>query len=351
MADRWCTASKVNEAPFPFESQTQTRILEQGRGRKKKKKMMIVAMWMIRRNLWIVALFLLLSPLRRAAPESAKPRYDDCAPCLCGRQVISYPFWLIGRQQRYCGHPSFGLTCIDDTGALFLTVFNINFYVLRIFYSVSSVHFTLGDADSDSCAFFFGRNTTMVFPFSVTASNKQIFFLFDCFGPTSAIPGSYQNVSCPRLNTWVMFGGEYDPVRTRSPDANCSVGWVPVMGDSNVSAGSNYSALLRAGWIANYTAKDCSECADSGGRCGYDINNTKTRQGSICICRDGVHLGSCRSEYRPIAEFYDRITLSQFPIAEFRFRFRFSVLAAGRKNSHRILLAAGKGSSCSNPKP
>ncbi|XP_074574408.1 cysteine-rich receptor-like protein kinase 19 [Curcuma longa] len=251
-------------------------------------------MWLTRRNLWIPALFFLLSSLQRAAPGSATPLYDDCAPQRCGgQQEVRFPFWIIDRQPSYCGPPAFGLTCINDTGDLFLTVLNINFYVLQIFYSNSSVHFTLRDA----CDFLPGINTTGFFPFSVSASNKQIFFLYNCSGPESDIPRSYQNMSCPRFNT-VMFGGEYDPVRTRSPDPNCTVGVVPVMGDSNISAGSNYSALLRAGWMANYTyaARDCRQCAASGGRCGYDANNTSTRQGSICLCPSGVHLGDCSSD-------------------------------------------------------
>ncbi|XP_074590727.1 G-type lectin S-receptor-like serine/threonine-protein kinase At1g11300 [Curcuma longa] len=253
-------------------------------------------MWLIRRNLWIPALFLLLSSLQRAAPESATPHYDDCAPQRCGgHQVVRYPFWIIDSQPSYCGPPAFGLTCIDDTGDLFLTVLNTNFYVLQIFYSNSSVHFTLRDADS--CDFVPGINTTGFFPFSFSASNKQIFFLYNCSGPESAILSRYQTMSCPRFKT-VMFGGEYDPVRTRSPDPNCTVGVVPVMGDSNIRAGSNYSALLRAGWMANYTSRNCSECAASGGRCGYDANDTSTLQGSICICPNGVHLGSCSSDMK-----------------------------------------------------
>ncbi|XP_042460462.1 LEAF RUST 10 DISEASE-RESISTANCE LOCUS RECEPTOR-LIKE PROTEIN KINASE-like 1.2 [Zingiber officinale] len=255
-----------------------------------------ITMWLTRRNLWTPALFLLLSSLQSAVPESTTPSYDDCAPQRCGHQVVSYPFWIIDHQPSYCGPPAFALTCLNDTGALFLTVLNIKFYVLRIFYSNSSVHFTLGDADS--CAFLLSRNTTGVFPFSASDSNKQIFFLFNCSGSDSAIPRSYQNMSCPRLNTRVMFGGEYDPARTRSPDPNCTVGLVSVMGDSNISAGSNYTALLRAGWMTNYSARSCSECAASGGRCGYDANNTSTSQDNICICPNGVHLGSCRSEIR-----------------------------------------------------
>ncbi|XP_042458165.1 receptor-like serine/threonine-protein kinase SD1-7 [Zingiber officinale] len=249
-------------------------------------------MWLSRRNLWIPALFLLLSSLQPAASESVTPSYDDCAPQRCGHQVVSYPFWIIDHQPSYCGPPGFALTCRNDTGVLFLTVLNINLYVLRIFYSNSSIHFTLGDAN-DSCTFLLSRNTTGVFPFSASDSNKHIFFLFNCSESDSAIPRSYQNMSCPRFNTRVLFGGEYDPVRTRSPDPNCTVGVLPVMGDSNISAGSNYSALLLAGWMASYTAKSCSKCAASGGRCGFDANNTSTSQGSICICPNGVHLGSC----------------------------------------------------------
>ncbi|KAG6525323.1 LEAF RUST 10 DISEASE-RESISTANCE LOCUS RECEPTOR-LIKE PROTEIN KINASE-like 1.2 [Zingiber officinale] len=265
-----------------------------------------ITMWLSMRNLWIPALFLLLSSLQPAASESAAPSYDDCAPQRCGHQVVSYPFWIIDHQPSYCGPPAFALTCRNDTGALFLTILNIRFYVLQIFYSNSSVHFTLGDANV-SCAFLLSRNTSGFSPFSASDSNKQIFFLFNCSGSDSAIPSSYQNMSCPRFNTRVQFGGEYDPARTLSPDPNCTVGVVPVMGDSNISAGSNYSALLLAGWIANYTAKSCSKCAASGGRCGYNANNTSTRQGNICICPNGVQLKTC----------------------------------SRKKNSHTILLAAG----------
>ncbi|KAL1357939.1 hypothetical protein AAHE18_05G290500 [Arachis hypogaea] len=46
---------------------------------------------------------------------------------------------------------------------------------------------------------------------------------------------------------------------------------------------------LRRGFLMNWTAKNCSECSNSGGRCGFDQDHYAFR----CYCRDRIDSENC----------------------------------------------------------
>jgi hypothetical protein len=53
--------------------------------------------------------------------------------------------------------------------------------------------------------------------------------------------------------------------------------------------GENYGEVLKMGFLMNWTARNCSTCERSGGRCGFENNEF------ICFCRDRPRLKSCEA--------------------------------------------------------
>lgn len=49
----------------------------------------------------------------------------------------------------------------------------------------------------------------------------------------------------------------------------------------------NYAEILKMGFVLNWTAHGCSNCENSGGRCGYDNNEF------VCFCHDGPRVKTC----------------------------------------------------------
>ncbi|XP_042382954.1 LEAF RUST 10 DISEASE-RESISTANCE LOCUS RECEPTOR-LIKE PROTEIN KINASE-like 1.2 [Zingiber officinale] len=236
--------------------------------------------------------FFFLSSLQRTLQQQAPPTpsYDSCAPQLCGNHSVRYPFWISGHQPSFCGGDPlsyFGLTCHNETGTLFSIFFGFDFLVRQIFYSNQSVHLALAGGADEFCRLVVATNATDAHPFALSLSNKRILFLLNCSNPGNR----YQDMSCPGFASPALFAGEY--VANRTP-TNCSFSIVPVLGYSDVSLGSNFTALLTAGWVANWTARSCQTCDETGGRCGYDNGTTSPMPGFICMCPHGVSRRSCQ---------------------------------------------------------
>lgn len=53
------------------------------------------------------------------------------------------------------------------------------------------------------------------------------------------------------------------------------------------------NSMLRIGIEMNWIARNCRECADSGGRCGYNNESSSNMQ---CFCAHGPYPPTCPSE-------------------------------------------------------
>ncbi|KAG5603877.1 hypothetical protein H5410_025369, partial [Solanum commersonii] len=64
---------------------------------------------------------------------------------------------------------------------------------------------------------------------------------------------------------------------------------VEMLGDEGSNRDVDYLVLLRRGFRLKWAAINCSECAESGGHCGFDVINYKFE----CFCTDRPHASSC----------------------------------------------------------
>ncbi|XP_065040240.1 LEAF RUST 10 DISEASE-RESISTANCE LOCUS RECEPTOR-LIKE PROTEIN KINASE-like 2.1 isoform X1 [Musa acuminata AAA Group] len=215
----------------------------------------------------------------------------DCQPQRCGNHTIKYPFWLSNKQPSYCGFPPFNVTCISSGGqaeTLSFNVFDGLYHVKNIFYENKSVQLNAAGFDDDRCPLPTFNITSGLYPFDLSSANKRIFFLSNC--SSSMNLSAFQNISCAADGGLSYFGGEYNGSgKLNFSGGVCKLLVVPVVGYIDVGIDVNYSALLRTGWLLNWTAPDCTECSDSGGRCGFNDTTTKF----MCICPDQVHTRKC----------------------------------------------------------
>ncbi|KAL2538296.1 LEAF RUST 10 DISEASE-RESISTANCE LOCUS RECEPTOR-LIKE PROTEIN KINASE-like 2.1 [Forsythia ovata] len=65
---------------------------------------------------------------------------------------------------------------------------------------------------------------------------------------------------------------------------------VEVLGDEGRNETGNYMEILRRGFVLNWTAIDCSICAESGGRCGFNESILHFKS----FCPDRPHSSSCK---------------------------------------------------------
>ncbi|XP_019154737.1 PREDICTED: LEAF RUST 10 DISEASE-RESISTANCE LOCUS RECEPTOR-LIKE PROTEIN KINASE-like 1.3 isoform X4 [Ipomoea nil] len=239
--------------------------------------------------------------------------YEACAQSFsCGDiDDIGYPFWG-GSQPAYCGHPSFGLTCSDESSPE-ITILSVKYKVLSISSQAATI--VRYDLSTNICPSNPQRVSLDLNLFSYAPSGNQNITLF--YGCTIVNPVS---VSIPKLLNCSEEGSDSN---------RNNVLWSPTTGlpsipgitsnifrcgidifvtvtqeafDSLVKASLNVTEdLLRTAvgggfsvdWKANNSL--CQDCTGSGGRCGSNGDRISTQ----FICYIG-NSSSSSSNKRPM---------------------------------------------------
>ncbi|RWW13220.1 hypothetical protein GW17_00023084 [Ensete ventricosum] len=210
--------------------------------------------------------FLILSLVEDRPVLAASIGYGDCQPQSCGNLTIKYPFWLTDKQPAICGYPPFNVTCSSSGGGqaetLSFNVFDGVYHVKNIFYENGSVQITAAGFDDDRCPLPTFNITSSLYPFVLSSANKFIFFLSNCSSLVN-LP-AFQNISCAANGGPAYYGGEYNGSGKLNLSGRVCTTWVvPVVGYIDVGINVSSSALLRTGWLLNWTAPDCTECNHS----------------------------------------------------------------------------------------
>ncbi|KAK7275282.1 hypothetical protein RIF29_16393 [Crotalaria pallida] len=229
--------------------------------------------------------------------SSLDPKYEACEPKTCGNdQNISYPFYIKGKQEPFCGNPDFELTC-DNNGfpVITTTISSLPYTVHQIFYNNQSFRVSIQA--------FSQPNTTQCIPriinlapntpkVSVTPNQKGVLLFFGC--DLSSLPEGMKDsrVGCSAENVTrsILALYEEDP-NVRLASKNCNGGMVNTTVE-NENGGIQES--LQRGFMVNWTAGNCVECTNSGGRCGfdYDIDVYAFR----CYCPQGDRADYCHPQ-------------------------------------------------------
>ncbi|XP_048561580.1 LEAF RUST 10 DISEASE-RESISTANCE LOCUS RECEPTOR-LIKE PROTEIN KINASE-like 2.4 [Triticum urartu] len=235
-------------------------------------------------------LLTLLSGITASAQETTTSSLlsTSCEPAMCGSLRIEYPFWLGGTHPPECGYWAFQVSCHSNgTASLKNSIWT--YQILEISYPDSTFRVTNSQLSDGTCDFELRVNASSelgLAPFSISAANHQLFFLYNCTEQQARQPPpTWAHVNCANgslNNSFALLAGNYKPDDKWEPE-NCTVSMMPVLGYPGAT-GANYNRLIKGGFRLEYTAGDCTSCRETGGLCRinttYDIFE--------CRCSDGV---------------------------------------------------------------
>ncbi|KAH6822486.1 hypothetical protein C2S53_007813 [Perilla frutescens var. hirtella] len=247
-------------------------------------------------NIYIVC-FILVS----RSSLGADYRYEACRPRNCGKGPnISFPFYITGLQNSYCGYPGFMLNCSHEFPVLQLpeTQYIVNeiSYEARSFRVYDSAVSSRHDSDNDCVPRI--RNTSLPTPQFDFADNVTMLRLFsNCSHDASLSENNRTSVVCDAEDRGgrilALYEGDENVANALKNCGSNSV--APVEDDDGVGVaemGKSVVEILRRGFVIKWNASECSKCETSGGRCGFNETTYMFR----CFCPHRPRYRSCRPE-------------------------------------------------------
>ncbi|XBI24293.1 hypothetical protein VPH35_049409 [Triticum aestivum] len=232
--------------------------------------------------------------LSTTSPPTLPSSSTSCDPAMCGGLRIEYPFWLGGTHPPECGYRAFQVTCDRNGTASLRNSFWTN-QILEINYGDNNGTFRITNAQlaDGTCDIELRVNASSdlsLAPFTISAANQAIFFLYNCTDlqaqppPLAWAPINCTNANTSTFNSFALLAGGYKPDDKWEPvPGSCTVSMMPVLGYPGAT-GADYRRLMKSGFLLEYTADDCRACEESGGLCR--INTTYDIFG--CLCSDGL---------------------------------------------------------------
>ncbi|XP_010498226.1 PREDICTED: LEAF RUST 10 DISEASE-RESISTANCE LOCUS RECEPTOR-LIKE PROTEIN KINASE-like 1.2 isoform X2 [Camelina sativa] len=228
---------------------------------------------------------------------SLDPKFKACEPKSCGRGPnISYPFYLPGKQESFCGYPSFELTCDDDQKLPVLGISGEDYLIKNISYLTQSFQVVNSKAfHDDPCPSPLHNLTFHRTPFFVNPSHINFTILYNCSNRMLEDVRTY-TLTCPGNKSLLQSFGVFDREKLGKERKIASLSCqklvdVPVLASKESDVmGMTYVEILKRGFVLNWTANSCFRCITSGGRCGTD------QQEFVCLCPDGPKIhDSCKN--------------------------------------------------------
>ncbi|XP_062158440.1 LEAF RUST 10 DISEASE-RESISTANCE LOCUS RECEPTOR-LIKE PROTEIN KINASE-like 1.2 isoform X3 [Alnus glutinosa] len=219
---------------------------------------------------------------------SLNQKFQACTPRACGNGPnISYPFWIQDEQQPFCGYPNFGITCNEQNPVLEIS--NDEYIIKDIFHSNQSLLVANAAVYKDACPTPLHNVNLDRTPFNLTFTlyHSDLSFFYNC---TSVPAYPTYEVACAskdNLHSFAVFHEEaYQLEKTCQSLVNVPVDML--IGDNWTSLfHMNYTEILKMGFLLTWSAPNCSNCENSGGRCGFDNSEF------VCFCLDGDHHKTC----------------------------------------------------------
>ncbi|KAK4260801.1 hypothetical protein QN277_003871 [Acacia crassicarpa] len=232
--------------------------------------------------------------------SSVNPNFEACSHTTCGNQTIKYPFYIEGRQRSFCGYPGFGLIC-SDNGFPMLNISNYKYVIHEISYPTQSIRVSEAvisppnaTSSSSSCAIPRIYNITLDGTrFSFASNQSDLFLLFGC--NLGLLPRNFRkySVGCSAENETIsVLGMPEDGGDLRYASEKCNGSLVVQTRIGNETKGGEINGdVVRRGIVLNWVVAICSLCEETGGKCGFDTN--QTAYSFKCYCPDRDHALRC----------------------------------------------------------
>lgn len=239
----------------------------------------------------IILIFIFIFNVSAKKALAVDQKFKACEPQTCGNGPnISYPFWF-SHQESFCGYPNFQINCTQKNPVL--TISNHDFIIKEIFYSNNSLIVANAAVYDEECPAPRHNLSLDRTPFQYSPDHIDFSFFYNCSEepPDQIYPFTVDCASNATHHSFAVFHKEVLEHMNYSLDLCQSSVDVAVDVAENVSftrlLDMNYAEILKMGFVLNWTAHGCSNCENSGGRCGYDNNEF------VCFCHDGPRVKTC----------------------------------------------------------
>nr|GMD27696.1 LEAF RUST 10 DISEASE-RESISTANCE LOCUS RECEPTOR-LIKE PROTEIN KINASE-like 1.2 [Ipomoea batatas] len=244
--------------------------------------------------------FVLLAGKSSAAATTDDLQYQACEPKKCAHgPELKYPFYLQGQQESYCGFPDFNVSC-DGQGYPILRIPENDYVVDNISYESNSfrVYNAAVSGPESGCLPEIKNLTVTNGSIGLRlVTESRINILRNCNESLVQRLGRYK-VGCNEGKgyNWSLVLFE-DSGFLKSALQECKenvLAPVEIREDdrSDRSSVVKYDVLLKRGFELRWNVSSCKECAESGGRCGFNA----TTLHFVCFCPDRPHAARCKSD-------------------------------------------------------
>ncbi|XP_022641458.1 LEAF RUST 10 DISEASE-RESISTANCE LOCUS RECEPTOR-LIKE PROTEIN KINASE-like 2.1 isoform X2 [Vigna radiata var. radiata] len=238
-----------------------------------------------------IIIFFLLAQITSSQVD---PKFVACAPKTCpnNNQSISFPFYIRGTQEPYCGSPGFEISCSPD-GFPILNLSHTQYLVHHIFYQsqslrVSNAAFSTLQSNTTRGCLVPTQNLTLppTNVFRVGPNQRDMVLFYGCDAPSL----HEHRVGCSAENetSYVLALDKRDE-NISVVGENCKGEVVDTVVEDGIGG---VAEALSKGFLLSWTASNCSVCNSTGGRCGFDSDMYAFR----CYCTDRVHSAKCGAD-------------------------------------------------------
>ncbi|TKY69329.1 serine/threonine-protein kinase [Spatholobus suberectus] len=229
----------------------------------------------------------IITLLSQNSDGSLNPKFETCEPKACGNnQTISYPFYIEGIQEPFCGYPGFGLSCGND-GFPFINVSNTKYIIHQIFYNNNSLRVSNAvflRSNNRSCLPRTHNLTLSGTRLALAPNQRELFLLFGC-DPREGL--QEHRIGCSVENkTGSVVAMNREDQNLSFALMNCKGGVVNATVEDEEGG---IQEALRRGFMLTWTVSDCNKCKNSGGKCGFDTDIFSFR----CYCPHDTHARKC----------------------------------------------------------
>ncbi|XP_068489985.1 LEAF RUST 10 DISEASE-RESISTANCEUS RECEPTOR-LIKE PROTEIN KINASE-like 1.2 isoform X3 [Phaseolus vulgaris] len=235
--------------------------------------------------------------LAQITSSQIDPKFTACAPKTCpnNTQNISFPFYIQGTQEPYCGSPGFAISC-SPHGFPILNLSHTQYFIRQIFYQnqslrVSNAAFSTLQSNTTKACLAPTQNLTLppTNVLRVAPNQTDVVLFYGCDAPSL----DEQRVGCSAENeTSSVLALDKRDTNISFVAKNCKGGAVDTVVEDGLEG---VGEALRKGFLLSWTAGNCSVCNSTGGRCGFDSAMFTFR----CYCTDRVHSAKCGDDPVP----------------------------------------------------
>nr|GMD23506.1 LEAF RUST 10 DISEASE-RESISTANCE LOCUS RECEPTOR-LIKE PROTEIN KINASE-like 1.2 [Ipomoea batatas] len=247
---------------------------------------------------FIVLFNFVLLAQKSSAADDDDLQYQACEPKKCAHgPELKYPFYLQGQQESYCGYPEFNISC-DGQGYPILHIPENDYIVDSISYENNSFRvYNAAVSGPEAGCLPDIKNLTVTYG-SIglrLVTESRINILRNCSELLVERLWRYK-VGCNEGKgynwSFVLFE---DSGFLKSALQECKENVLaPVEireGDRSDRSSDvvKYDVLLKRGFELRWNVSSCEECAESGGRCGFNATNLHF----MCFCPDRPQTARC----------------------------------------------------------